>query len=149
LSIGGGFNLQPSELMKIFLIIALAHFLIYEQAKQPAPSFKSDLLLTIKAGLITFLPFILILRQPDLGTSLVLIAVLGIMLLVAGISWRVILLLVLLFTSLIIGLIFLYFINFDLFSKVIAAHQLERIYGWLDPYASPGEYGYQLLQALM
>jgi rod shape-determining protein RodA len=144
-----GFNLQPSELMKLFLVIALAHFLVHEQAKHPVPTFKSDLILTLKMGIITFIPFLLILIQPDLGTALCLIAILGAMILVAGISWRVILLLVFLFASLIVGLVVLYFVNFELFSKIIEDHQLVRIYGWLDPYSSPGSYGYQLLQALM
>ena len=134
--------------MKVFFIIALAHFLIQEQAKQPDPSFKSDLFLTIN-GADHFVPFHSGLPSARFRNRLVLMAVLGTMLLVAGISWRVIFLLVLSFTSLIIGLVVLYFINFDLFSKVIADHQLERIYGWLDPYASPGDYGYQLMQALM
>lgn len=144
-----GFNFQPSELMKVFLIIALAHFLVREQEKKPDPTFKSDLLLTIKMGLITFVPFFLVLIQPDLGTALCFVAILGAMILVAGISWRVILLLLLAFISLILGLVALYFINFELFSIFIEDHQLVRIYGWLDPYASPGDYGYQLIQALM
>ncbi|GGK12646.1 cell division protein FtsW [Caldalkalibacillus thermarum] len=144
-----GFNFQPSEFMKIFLIIAIAHLLVREQSKLPKPTFKQDLWLTIKTGLVVIVPFFLILRQPDLGTSLVLLAIMGTMLLVAGISWRVILLMVAAFIALVTGLVFLYFVNFDLFSKIIATHQLNRIYGWLDPFSSPGEFGYQLIQSLM
>ncbi|MDQ0339736.1 rod shape-determining protein RodA [Caldalkalibacillus uzonensis] len=143
------FNLQPSEFMKIFLIIAIAHFLVREQAKTLKASFKQDLWLTVKVGLITIVPFFLILKQPDLGTSLVLVAIMGTMVLAAGISWRVIFLMATAFVAIITGLVFLYFVNFDLFSKFIASHQLSRIYGWLDPYSSPGQFGYQLIQALM
>jgi len=47
------------------------------------------------------------------------------------------------------GLIYLYFTNFELFSKFIASHQLARIYGWLNPAEYSQGYGFQLQQALL
>jgi rod shape determining protein RodA len=62
----GAFSLQPSELMKIFLIIALAKYL-HNDPKTTGRTLK-DL---IAPGLILAFPMILILKQPDLGTALI------------------------------------------------------------------------------
>lgn len=72
-----GFQLQPSELAKIVIIIAFAYYL--EQHK----SITSWLEL-IKAGLVFALPMVLILIQPDLGTTLVFVAIFMGMLFAAG-----------------------------------------------------------------
>ena len=61
----GTFSLQPSELMKIFLIVALAKHL-HNDPKTEGRTLK-DLVIP---GLILAGPMILILRQPDLGTAL-------------------------------------------------------------------------------
>ena len=61
----GAFSLQPSELMKIFLIIALAKYL-HNDPKTEGRTLK-DLVIP---GLILGVPMLLILMQPDLGTAL-------------------------------------------------------------------------------
>ena len=66
----GAFSLQPSELMKIFLIIALAKYL-HNDPKTTGRTLK-DL---IVPGLILGLPMVLILKQPDLGTALICAAI--------------------------------------------------------------------------
>lgn len=144
-----GYRFQPSEFMKIFLVIAIAHLLNKIQEKQEVKSLRDDMVLTGKIGLLSILPFGLILQQPDLGTAIVLIGIVAVMLLIAGISWRILFILVILGIALITGLVFLYFINFDLFTVFIKPHQLPRIYGWLDPYSDAGGDGYQLIQSLL
>ena len=62
----GGFSLQPSELMKIFLIVALAKYL-HHDPKTDGRTLK-DL---VVPGLILAVPMGLILLQPDLGTALI------------------------------------------------------------------------------
>lgn len=64
----GGFGIQPSEFAKIATIITLANFLStsedgYKNVNKP--------LIFLKAIAIVFVPVILIMRQPDMGTSLV------------------------------------------------------------------------------
>ncbi len=61
----GAFSLQPSELMKIFLIVALAKYL-HNDPKTEGRTLQ-DLVIP---GLILAVPMVLILRQPDLGTAL-------------------------------------------------------------------------------
>jgi rod shape determining protein RodA len=68
----GSFSLQPSELMKIFLIIALAKYL-HNDPKTTGRTLR-DL---VGPGLILMLPMLLILKQPDLGTALICAAIFG------------------------------------------------------------------------
>jgi rod shape determining protein RodA len=64
----GGFSLQPSELMKLFFIIALAKHL-HNDPRTEGRTLK-DLVIP---GLILSAPLLLILKQPDLGTALLLV----------------------------------------------------------------------------
>ena len=66
----GGFSLQPSELMKIFLIIALAKHL-HNDPRTEGRTLK-DLILP---GAILAVPLVLVLVQPDLGTAMILVAI--------------------------------------------------------------------------
>ncbi|MFH1748127.1 MAG: FtsW/RodA/SpoVE family cell cycle protein [Planctomycetota bacterium] len=85
----GPLSLQPSEFMKPILIMTLARYLRYRDSYRHW----SGLLLPF---LLTLLPMGLILRQPDLGTTLMLLPVLFIMLFVAGARLRHLLIIVLL-----------------------------------------------------
>lgn len=79
----GAFRIQPSELMKITLVLALAryfHGITLDQVSKP--------LYLLAPLLLIAMPVVLVLRQPDLGTSL-LLAIGGFSLLfLAGISWK-------------------------------------------------------------
>jgi rod shape determining protein RodA len=75
----GGFNIQPSELAKIATIFPLARYLAY--SKRSVYSFRW--LVTVVG--IAVLPALLILKQPDLGTSLVFFAILISMLFWSGV----------------------------------------------------------------
>ena len=68
----GAFSLQPSELMKIFFIVALAKHL-HDDPRTEGRTLK-DL---IMPGLILSLPMALILAQPDLGTAVIILAIFG------------------------------------------------------------------------
>ncbi|MGE4158670.1 MAG: FtsW/RodA/SpoVE family cell cycle protein [Planctomycetota bacterium] len=62
----GGISIQPSEFIKLGIILVLARLLRHERHEQPF----QELLLTL---VLTGIPLILILRQPDLGTALVIL----------------------------------------------------------------------------
>lgn len=66
----GPVHLTPSEIAKLALMIALARFLAY--SKLPPESLKRIFI----SGLLTVIPVMLILKQPDLGTSMVFVALL-------------------------------------------------------------------------
>lgn len=63
-----GFRLQPSEFAKVFVIITFAHFLETQEGRKDLKSF-------ILSGAVVAVPMLLVLIQPDLGTSLVFLAV--------------------------------------------------------------------------
>ncbi len=77
----GGFQLQPSEFAKVFIIIVFAHYL---EQNSKITNWK-DL---AKAGLVVAIPMVLILVQPDLGTTLVFVAIFGGMLYGVGTELR-------------------------------------------------------------
>jgi rod shape determining protein RodA len=81
----GGMNLQPSELAKIAVIMALASWFHWDAERRKEPLG----LLGLAAPLgITLLPAALILKQPDLGTALVVVAIGCTMLLFGRVRWR-------------------------------------------------------------
>lgn len=73
------FNFQPSEIAKLVVIIALSWFL--ERRRGRATEWST----AIGGGLIAGIPFILILKQPDLGTALILFPITLVMFYIAGI----------------------------------------------------------------
>jgi rod shape determining protein RodA len=77
----GAFNLQPSELGKVVMILVLAG-LIVDRGSQVG-SRRFSLLALGVAGL----PALMIFAQPDLGTAIVYMAVLGALLFIAGVPW--------------------------------------------------------------
>jgi len=78
----GFFRLQPSELMKITLVLVLAAY--YDWLPQKRTS--QPIWVTIPLIMIA-LPALLVLRQPDLGTALLLIAGGGAVMFLAGVHW--------------------------------------------------------------
>jgi rod shape determining protein RodA len=73
----GGIGFQPSDLMKLAFILALARYLMYRDNYRRLRGLVGPLVLTL-------VPVLLILKEPDLGTSLVLLPVLFVMLFAAG-----------------------------------------------------------------
>ena len=126
-----GFSIQPSELVKVTIILALAKFyhdLKFENIKKISFLFFPFLILTI--------PFIFVVMQPDLGTSLS-ILILGVFILfLAGIRlWKFLLG----FTVIIISI--------PLFLRFIKPYQRDRVISFLDPESDPLGQGYQLIQS--
>lgn len=140
-------QIQPSEFMKTFLILAVSNIIASHNEKVTVKTTKTDLILLVKVGLITALPLGLIMLQPDLGTGLVFIAIVAGLVLISGITWKII---VPLYSSIIgIGGTILYFVIWapDILVKYlpIKAYQFDRIYAWLYPENYPEESWHLLL----
>ena len=86
LSIGGVRLGQPSELAKIVVVLMLAKILA---ARRDAPKSLLDLW---KPALAVFVPWVLIMQQPDLGTAIVFVGIFFAMLFWAGVSWQLLVL---------------------------------------------------------
>jgi rod shape determining protein RodA len=127
----GYINLQPSELMKIALVLALAryfHGLSMEDIGRP-----TRLLAPI---LMILLPAALVMRQPDLGTALMLIMAGGALFFIAGVRlWKFGVVLALGLATLPVGWQFLH------------DYQKQRILTFLDPEADPLGAGYHIIQS--
>lgn len=81
-ALGGGVNLQVSELMKLIIIIVLARY--FSEVRTD----RLTLLDFVKVGVLTIVPVALILKQPDLGTAMVLVPVAVVGAFLAGIEWK-------------------------------------------------------------
>jgi len=127
----GAFSIQPSEFIKICMIIFLAKFLSEHQKK--IVLFTKGLLPPLG---IVFLAFGLIMLQPDLGTGTVMVGASLVMIYIAGAR--------MLHLS---GLALLGVLGFA--GLVIAApYRMARITAFLDPWQDPLGAGYQVIQSL-
>lgn len=143
----GFIEIQPTEFMKIALIVYLAFIL--SKIGSEKLSFKASIKLTFKVGLISIIPFVLIMLQPDLGSALVIVGITVSILVVSSISPKMIGLIFSLGTAFMSLLVYLFYFHHELFTRFFKSHQLERIYGWLYPEQYTSDYGYQLQQALL
>lgn len=127
----GSFKLQPSELMKISLVFALAryfHSITLEEVARP--------LVLIPPIIMVVVPFALIVKQPDLGTGLILLSVGGAMFFMAGVRlWK-----------------FALVISIALVAMPVAWHfmhdyQKNRVITFMHPEKDPLGAGYNILQS--
>ncbi|WP_430535303.1 rod shape-determining protein RodA [Listeria rocourtiae] len=142
-------SLQPSEVVKVILIIVLAKVIWDHNRKYKMHTVKLDFLLLVKMGIITIIPIGLIMLQPDLGTGLVFIAIMSGMILVSGITWKLI---VPIYGSIVaIGGTLLYLVLYHeswLVKLGFKSYQFERIHTWINPESDPQGGGYQVLRAM-
>ena len=127
----GPLEFQFSELAKILMIVVLANYLAARQGRL------NSLSSILGACILAVPPWILVMIQPDLGTSLVLLAILGGMLFMSGASLR--------WLGLLVGgaLASLPFV----WTYVLRDYQKQRIVGFLDPASDIQGAGYQLYQS--
>jgi rod shape determining protein RodA len=128
----GGEKFQPSEVMKIGLVLALARF--YHGL--PADSARLSWRLLIPAGLIA-VPVLLVAKQPDLGTAILLAATGGAVMMLAGLSLRMIA----------VGLVGVAAAVPPFVMFVLKGYQRDRILTFLHPENDPSGSGYHILQA--
>ncbi|WP_303720817.1 rod shape-determining protein RodA [Malonomonas rubra] len=127
----GFFNLQPSEVIKIVMILLLAR--TFGRTALPEGYSMADLW---RPALLLLLPVGLILKQPDLGTALMLIFISMSMLLFAGVQNKTLL-----------GLFILGGVAVVLGWFGLHDYQRERIQTFLNPEADPLGSGYHIIQS--
>ena len=144
-------SLQPSEFVKVFIILALSRVIVEHHQKYIVKTIQTDILLLLKLGGVTMVPLLFVMQQPDLGTSLVFIAILLGMIFISGITWKI---LVPIFSGavVLISVIF-YFVLWqpEILEKYLGVkeYQFGRIYSWIDPYNFQSTAGYQLVRSLL
>ncbi len=126
----GGLHFQPSELAKLTLILALAHFFTHHRIEYISRARLSIPLATVAA------PFLLILKEPDLGSALTLVPILLVMAYFWGVKPRTIFLL--------IGLALLVApLGFPLLKE----YQKSRLLVFMNPNLDPLGAGYTIIQS--
>jgi rod shape determining protein RodA len=130
----GLFSFQPSEFFKLVYIIMLARYL--SVMKSPVDTF-SLLRLCL---FVIFIPFILLLKQPDLGTALIILAISFSLIIAKGLQKKVAVLLV------IISLISLPFLG-NIFWGGLKEYQKSRIVAFIEPETDLTGIGYHLNQS--
>lgn len=141
LQIGGdnGIRFQPSEIGKIFLAMFFAKYLMLheEEINKPKRIFITLVIMTV--------PLILILREPDLSTTVVTFLVLAFMLIAVGFSGKIIgIILAITVPSAIFTLVSMYRGG----NSILAGYQDTRIMAWLRPDKYPDD-SYQQRNSLM
>ncbi|MCL4136584.1 UNVERIFIED_CONTAM: hypothetical protein GTU68_015950 [Idotea baltica] len=129
----GSLRFQPSEVMKIALILAMARFLSSHPPKDNSYSFK-ELMLPVA---VTIIPMVLIIQQPDLGTALT-VGFIGIsMILYVGVKLKTFLI-----TSIgsLLSLV-------PLWLFVLRPYQQRRVLSLLNPDSDPLGSGYHIIQS--
>lgn len=174
IALPGGFNLQPSELAKIALLLAMSRYLAFQPVSLASPR---TLLMPF---LLFVVPFVLVLMQPNLSTALSFVAMTAMMMFFAGLSLRDLFFLASPLFSVILtfnnyawaGLFIvlvavmwrtraslrsvLFWLTANIaagyaaifvWNRILFPHQRERILTFVDPQMDPQGAGYQVLQS--
>jgi rod shape determining protein RodA len=134
----GFMRLQPSELMKIAVVVMLAAYYDYLDIRKV-----SRPLWVLVPVFLILLPTALVLRQPDLGTSILIIAGGAIVMFVAGVHWAY-------FGAvfaMVIGLVAAVFASRGTPWQLLKNYQYKRIDTFLDPSLDPLGAGYHITQS--
>ncbi|MDY7219972.1 rod shape-determining protein RodA [Denitrificimonas sp. JX-1] len=130
INIPGVVRFQPAELMKVFVPMTIAWYLARHNLP---PSFKRILV----SGVLLIVPFVLIARQPDLGTAL-LVMVSGVFVLfLSGLQWRWILGAIAAVIPVAIGM----------WMFVMRPYQKQRVLTFLNPESDPLGSGWNIIQS--
>lgn len=129
LVIPGVVRFQPSELMKLAMPMMVAAWL----SRQPLPPRWRDLLV---CAVVIALPVVLIAKQPDLGTSLLVTSAGVFVILMAGLSWRF----MLFCGALLAAALPLLWMN-------LHSYQRQRVLTFLDPESDPLGAGWNIIQS--
>ncbi|MHB8845123.1 MAG: rod shape-determining protein RodA [Nitrospirota bacterium] len=137
----GPFAFQPSELAKLSLVLALARYFA-EDPRRGGYELR-DLLVP---GIMVLIPLVLVMKQPDLGTALMLLFTTTILVVLAGIKLRSVMIVVVL-GALVASSVFLISPVRSKIWKSLKPYQQKRITAFLDPSSDPLGSGYHATQA--
>lgn len=136
----GILSFQPSEIAKLLLILFFAKFIVTFRGKMPTLQYLAACLILI------IIPVVLVMRQPDLSTSIVILMIFAVMIFVGGISWKVV--------ATVLGItIPAFFILLRLItmegSSILSEYQRDRIMAWLHPEQYAATTAYQTMNSIM
>jgi rod shape determining protein RodA len=133
----GGIHFQPSEWVKLILILAVAKY--FADLAQRELSWTDF----VKAGAIVGIPMLMVLAQPDLGTALTYLPIAAMGIFLGGLQWKQGVAVALLLAAGIVGVFFVPRIH------VLKPYQRDRLTSFLSPDADSRGSGYQVIQSLI
>ena len=143
-------SIQPSEFMKIVLVIMTANVVHEHNQSKTEMSFSSDFSLFFRIAKFTLPPLLLIIFQPDTGIPIIIVIGILAMLAIGGVRREWIWLGAIAMITGLIGLVFLFYKNPDILSTILGAgYKLNRFYGWLETEKYISSYGSQLYQGML
>ena len=129
-----GFSIQPSELAKVALVVGMAMLLSEKRDAEDTPR-DLDVVMTLAFAAV---PLALVMLQPDLGTALVVAAIVLGVVAVSGAPLRWV-------VGLVLGAVLIAFVAVQ--TGLLKDYQLDRFRAFYDPTADPKGAGYNVLQA--
>lgn len=128
----GSYFFQPSEFVKFSLVVYLAYH--FSEFRKIGDLGIKDVLVPL---VMTLIPFLLIMKQPDLGTAILLIIVFAVIIFFVGIRFKILL------VSLVLGIFSVPFA----WIFILKPYQRNRIETFLNPELDPLNKGYQIIQS--
>jgi rod shape determining protein RodA len=128
----GPVTIQPSEIMKVGLVLALARFYHGMSGKSAQLSWW-----LLVPGFLILAPVALVLDQPDLGTAMLILMTGGAVMVLAGLSWRLVA----------VGAVVAAVAAPLAFMFGLHDYQRKRVLTFLDPEGDPSGSGYHILQS--
>lgn len=126
-------SIQPSEFMKIFIMLVLATMIHDFRSDHKNPDCKDEFIFILKTLGVLIIPSILTFLEPDTGAVLIYFVIYFSMMFISGIRIRWFIILLLLIISVVGGILFLYYFKEKLFIKLFGTsfyYRLERIFNW-------------------
>ena len=126
-------SFQPSEFMKIFIMLSLATMIHNFRNEYKNPDTKEELIFLLKSFGIVLIPSILTFLQPDTGAVLIYMIIYFSMMFVSGIRLRWFVGAFIFLILIVGGILFLYFCEEKIFIKIFGTsiyYRLERLFNW-------------------
>ena len=129
-----GFSFQPSELVKIIMILVLSAFFLRMRKKT------DKFYVLVLAGLITVIPTLFIMKQPDLSSSMVVLFIFAVLVFASGMSYKI---LVPVMLALVLAIPFLLWYVQQPYQMLLNEYQYGRVMSYMHPELDNGDLLYQ------
>ena len=126
-------SIQPSEFMKVFIMLALATMIHNFRSDYKNPSIKDEFIFILKTFLVVLVPSVLTFLQPDTGAVIIYLIIYLVMMFTSGIRIRWFVIAFVILFGILGTTLWLYFFKEDIFIKMFGSsiyYRLERLFDW-------------------
>lgn len=126
-------SIQPSEFMKVFIMLTLATMIHNFRSDYKNPSIKDEFIFILKTFLVVLVPSVLTFLQPDTGAVIIYLIIYLVMMFTSGIRIRWFVIAFIILFCILGTTLWLYFFKEDIFIKMFGSsiyYRLERLFDW-------------------